>query len=341
MIANTVHRTARLTLCLLITLIPFGLSADEVILRDGRSLSGTIVRQTSSILILRLASGEEIEIPKRTIDRMRFAAPGESADDNATAPVQEDQLEREARRRVLENQAAAEDARRLAEERRAAAEEARRLAEEARRLREEEQRAALQAKAEAPQARAVTRGSILWRAALLPGWGQIHANEDRWGWTYALGFWISAATGVYYQDRADAFAKDRNEAATFGSDSARRIRLVLDTAFLSSNQNSLTAGRLGAHLFIQSSLLRFEQTSTDYEHLRRNEQGAFAAAAAIYIIQLIHATFMDLPAPHQPGALSPGRPEFFIGSSAPDCLSQTCTAPDAASAAVVGVRLRF
>jgi flagellar biosynthesis GTPase FlhF len=335
-------RCVRLVIGLLLTLIPLQLYADEVILRDGRTLSGTILRQSSSILILRLSSGEEIEIPKRSIDRMRFAPAVEPEEKSEEANADDERLEREARRRLLENQAAAENARRLAEERRAAAEEARRLAEEARRMREEEETSASRAAARERQVGEVSRGSVLWRAALLPGWGHFRANEDGWGWTYTLGFWLSAATGAYYYNRAESFAKERGNAATYGSDSARAGQLSFGLAYIVGSSRSTTvAMQLGPYLFFQGSLQRTEQTSIDFEHLRQYQRAALTTAAALYVIQLIHAALMNLPVAEIPNADSMSRLEFFAGSSAQYCANLSCETQDGASDTIVGVRFRF
>lgn len=217
------------------------LLADTVILRNGTTINGTILNQSRTAVIIRI-DGRVQTIPKANIRRIRYG--GEAA-----------------------NKAAAE---RKREEEQKRAEEERRKAEHSRKQTEP----GGQKKSEHPAASSpeLTPGAILWRSALLPGWGFLQLKQDRWAWTYMglVGGGVLSSLALRSQAREAKARYEDNAGGTI-------------PAFLTAGNGQGTVALL---------LLNQIQDNQNYKQYRiaaARLRSAISFTAFVYVAQLFHA----------------------------------------------------
>lgn len=265
--------------------LPAVLLADTLHLRNGRQVTGTIVSQNRTHVTIRTAGRAQL-IPKNTIRRIRYGNEAEELRRAAQKRAAEEKQREEARRK--------EEQRRQAEARQQ--EEQRKQAEEKRR--EEERKRAAAAKKEtsesgkesstkvADPSGGTTRVSVLWRSAVLPGWGQLHADDNLVGWGSMGAFFAGAVAAAYFRVSATA-AK-----ATYEDNAGGALPAVFVAA--ANGSSEFTSGQAAVFLLnIQSDDGNF----SDYREQAARLKAAAVFTGVVYLAQLVHAAFfMDVGA---------------------------------------------
>lgn len=257
--------------------MPALLFADTVFLRSGVRLEGTIVGQTRTEIRIQTANGIQV-LQKTNIQRVVYLSPEEKQKQEEAVRRQEEEYRRQEAERIRTAEA----------ERIRIADEARRQqeiqkAEQARKEEEARKAEALkkeQDKRNQPPAAIsnATFGGVMWRSALLPGWGQWYAG-NRWTGIFT-GVLFAGAIGYADQERRQALS-DRN---AYDSDVARNKYLML-----------MNIDRIGLVFFLDSvSQTQYARRSADYNK-------SLNAVAFVYVAQLVHAFFtgrtLAAPAP--------------------------------------------
>mgnify|MGYP001795939595 CR=1 FL=1 len=171
------------TVLFILFFFPVALLADTVILRNGQRVTGKIVNQTRTTVVVRQANGRTRTIQKSNIRRITFG--------DAPAP---DRAKQEEARRKREEEAR----QKKEEEERLKREEEQRKAEEEAAQREAAEEAARKAAEERERAERTTFGAF-WRSALLPGWGQVYQGRNI-GWFYG-GAFVATGAGILRYDQ--------------------------------------------------------------------------------------------------------------------------------------------
>ena len=182
-------------------LYPLWLRADTVYFKDGKQIQGEVMGQDKKEVKFRDENGNFSKIAKAKIRRIKYGTqkvltPEEVAEQKKAAAKEERRKKEERERQAEEAERQAEEKRRaeaaeqerLEEERERQAEEAERQAEEKRRAEEaeqerleEERERQEEEKERIEDARNRTPVSVLWRSAILPGWGQFKMENYRSG----------------------------------------------------------------------------------------------------------------------------------------------------------------
>lgn len=220
--------------CLLV--IASAVHADTITLRNGQQITGKIVGQTRTSVQVRTQSGQFRTLPKTSIRRIQYG------DVPAPKPVARPQPKQP---------------------------------ESPRRPKAEQPKTSVSEQSGGTRADAAPSGlGLLWRSALIPGWGFWSADRPATAIGVFSGFVALAALSA---SRSAARARAQSEYAT-----------QVNTSLLLSYQFSQTAGTSSAAgLHAALSAGQFDT----FESANQQSNRARAALVAFYLGQLVHAYF--------------------------------------------------
>ncbi len=280
-------RIVVLVLLAILAAAPAGLAAETILLRNGQRVQGRILSQDRNQVVIQTAQGPRV-IRKADIRRIVFDRTEEKTEEQLLAE-EERKMKEEERRRLAEEER--REAERRAAEAALAEEIARAQAErEQFERRQAEYQAALAAADQKPavdEQPQVTETEIppvqepgrqgswgpFWRAAVLPGWGHYHAGENLYAGVYA-GAFVFAGYNAYARTRIATDAKLQYE--TFS-----------DQAFLLA----FVPGNGAASVpYFSFETARYRES---YSRSANRQQGAITLLGSVYLVQLVHAFFVD------------------------------------------------
>ena len=138
--------------------------------------------------------------------------------------------------------------------------------------------------------------SIVWRSALVPGWGLTYGRDSGLGSVYTSLFIVTSLGGAGYKSSLNSLEKSIDDKlitdlivqplllTTFASASASTATTATTTASLSTDlknyQNSYNT---------PIKLYKYLQSKDDFNQQVANADKVLAAAAGIYALQLIHS----------------------------------------------------
>lgn len=317
-------RIGVLVLIVILVAAPAGLAAETILLRNGQRVQGRILSQDRNQIVVQTAQGPRV-IRKTEIQRIVFDRVEEKPD--AAAQAEEERKKKEEERREAERRAA---------EAALAEEIARAQAEREQFERRQAEYQAAEAAANQPVIASETNTPItrteessaarsswapFWRAAVLPGWGHYYAGDNLFAGVYA-GAFLFAGYNAYARTRVANDAKLQYESF---SDQG----LLL--AFAPGNGAATVP-------YISFETARYRDA---YSRNANRQQGAITLLGSVYLVQLVHAFFVDggpwdllmgrspsrapgLPAPEEPrrpaswgplwrAALAPGWGHYEAG----------------------------
>jgi len=258
-------------------LIVIELSAlNSIILKLGKTIKGTVVNQNEKGLTVKLQDGSTQTIEKYKIlkvvykdvsaeeeNKIRYAEEKKIADNKR----KEDEIKRKKEEQEAKKQAEIDEKNRIATEKE----------NESKKSREEE----LREKARREGTRSVT--DVLWRSAVLPGWGFFHADRKVTGAVYSGLFTSSLLYALAIRGKVNTAKAEYEEASLF-----YQVGRPDPINFLTAD-----GFNFGTYYLVDSY-------STDYVKGKKNEfksmsnkyNGALGLALIVYITQLTHTYFM-------------------------------------------------
>ena len=271
MIPQVVFRKACAVAILLIALSPA--RAEEILLKNGSTLSGRVTGQDSMTVFVSTAQGMR-SIPKAELVRIQYVSftPAQKAQalDARRAKDAAAALEWERVRQLRET---AERKRREEElEARIRAEkeaDARAASERAAALRELVKKGQMEKPADEP----ISYWDFAWRSLVLPGWGHFYLDRPVFGAAYAAGTAGFVAT-VYETHRRALSAVRENHRE------AQRNFILSATPILPGFEMRMAYG-----------LYSNAKAITVYQHKLDQYNGALAALATFYCVQVVHIIY--------------------------------------------------
>lgn len=136
--------------------------------------------------------------------------------------------------------------------------------------------------------------SIVWRSALVPGWGLTYGRDSGLGSVYTSLFIVTALGGAGYKASLKSLEKSIDDKLI--TDLVIQPFLLTTFASASTNSTATTAASLSTDLKnYQNSyntpikLYKYMQTKDDFDQQVANSNKVLAAAVGIYALQLIHS----------------------------------------------------
>lgn len=134
--------------------------------------------------------------------------------------------------------------------------------------------------------------SIVWRSAIVPGWGLTYGKDSGLGSVYTSLFIVTALGGAGYKSSLTSLEKSINDKLI--------TDLIVQPFLLSSVATSTSAATTSATLSndlknyqnnynTPIKLYKYLQTKEDFNQQVANSDKVLAAAAGIYALQLIHS----------------------------------------------------
>lgn len=233
-------RTPAILSVLLWFLLAQPILADRILLRNGQTIEGTIINQSRQQVVVRSAAGVK-RIPKSQIRRIRYG-----------------KTEPESRRPVIAKK-------------------------EPEQKRESKKSNAAQKKAD-PEPKPVVerpldRTGVVWRSAVLPGWGHYAMKERTTGMLYGGAFLGSLIATLYYRDAALRYENKYHSTATDSSGSMGALSLY------GPNVGSLDGGSTAAIWFA----IRDGANKERYQQAIRRYHYSLAVLGGLYVSSLVHA----------------------------------------------------
>ena len=282
---------------LLFPLLAVPVQAELLTMRDGSILQGSILSQDRDRVVIRTETGTR-SIPKVLIQRIVYDATIAAA---VIAEREAEEAERENRARAEEEREAREREARLLQARgdreaylasARAAEEAYRRAQQPQPTPQPEpepQPEVLEPEPTPPPA--YDRWGPFLRSLAVPGWGQVYAGQTTAGLLYGSAFTLASLNAVALRNVA--------------IDARSSYRSFTDTSFLLPFAPGVGTGIL-PYVYLETS-----SRSLTYENASNRLQGASYLVAGVYVIQLVHAFFLE----KEIEAVSAGTPEGASGQS--------------------------
>jgi hypothetical protein len=249
------------------------LTAEEVLLRSGETISGRVTGQDSTVVFLSTAHGTK-NIAKLDILRIQYApfTPAQKAQALEVRRQKEaaQVLEWERIRRLQEGEERKKREEQLAAKIRAEKEAAAQAAaDRAAALRELVEKG----KMAKPRDEPISYWDFAWRSMVLPGWGHFYLGRPWFGAIYAVGA-TSLLSGVYETHRRGRAAERENHREA-------------QTNFILSAHPGLP-GREARTMY---ALYANAKAFTVYRHKVHRYNGALAALGTFYAVQLFHITY--------------------------------------------------
>lgn len=251
-------------------------AANSIILKSGKTIKGTVINQNEKGLTVKLADGSTQTIEKYKILKVVYKDVSEE---------EEKKIRIAEEKKLSEKLAKDEEARKKKEE-----EEAKKQAkiDEKNRLESEKDILAKKSKEEELREKARREGTrkvtdVLWRSAVLPGWGFFHADRKVTGAVYSGLFTTSLLYALATRSKVDS-AKSEYEDASLYYQVARPDPV-----------NFLTADgfNFGSYYLVDTYATEYVKgKKNDFKGLSNRYNGALGLALIVYITQLTHTYFM-------------------------------------------------
>lgn len=163
-------------------------SAQSILLKNGKVLKGSVIDQNESSITVRFSNGKTETLQKRSVLKVIY----KDVSQREAEKIRKQELAKERAELQRKREAEQREKARKEEEAKKQAEEKRLAAEKERQSREQNQ--------SIPENN-VDGLQVLWRDAVLPGYGQWYAGYriQDWGWTHYIApglFWVSVLAGV-------------------------------------------------------------------------------------------------------------------------------------------------
>lgn len=184
-------------------------SKNTIILKNGKSIKGLVVAQDDKTLTYKDEKNKETKILKKTILKVVFKDLDEAEVKRVKAEEERKIKERE-KALALEQSLKQKEAERLAEEERQR-EEFERIEQERLSFEKEQERLRL----EELERNSRSKYSVVWRSALVPGWGQYYAGNTNSGIVYASLFYASLGYALSENAKIPALRSNYENAQFF------------------------------------------------------------------------------------------------------------------------------
>lgn len=270
-----------LSMFIILILFPIEIFASHsVILKSGKTIKGTVINQNEKGLTVKLSNGSSQTIEKNKILKVVYKDVSEEEENKIRIEedkklAEKNRLEEEKRKKVQE----AEDKKQsIQNEKNRIEEEKKKLAEDKLKDEKIKKEAELREKARKEGTRKLS--SVMWRSAILPGWGLFHANRPVAGTIYSSLF---AGTVLY---ALTANSKVKSAKSKYEQDSLYYQILRPDPI------NYLNAGGLDfGSYYIVDKLVSDNATKSKNEFKSKSNlyNGALGVAVVVYFIQLTHS----------------------------------------------------
>lgn len=249
------------------------LHAEEVLLKNGQTISGRVTGQNSIAVFVATSRGTQI-IAKNDIIRIQYVAFSPAQKAQALEAQRQKEIaiamEWQRIRQFQETEERRKHEEELAAKIRAEKEaEARAAAERAAALRELVAKGQMEKPADEP----ISYWDFAWRSLVLPGWGHFYLNRPWFGTIYAVST-AGFVAGVYETHRRAVAAKRENH-----RDAERNF-------FLAVQPNLLNLETRTAYGYYSTA-----KAMTVYQHKVDKYNGALAALATLYCGQIIHIIY--------------------------------------------------
>lgn len=132
--------------------------------------------------------------------------------------------------------------------------------------------------------------SVVWRSALIPGWGLNYAKSN-FGNIYMTAFLVTGLAAVFWNENLKAMEKDlKNKAFNDFLVQPITAQSVVEATASTGTPSYLT----DSFTQLQSSnlttkLIKYNQSKQDYEVQKQRGQSLLGIAAGIYAVQLLHS----------------------------------------------------
>ncbi len=275
---------------LLFFISAFSINAETIILKSGKSLDGKIIKQSSDSV--RVNSGnKEFEIPKRQIYKIRFNVTQAEKKQLEAQAVQLAKKEKESKNK---EDLQKEEANRLEElekelsqfvkpEIKTSEDLVKKVHELETRLTELEKFTEINSDWKDYYKRKRSPWDLVWRSAILPGWGLVYAKEGYIGksYTFLTLFTLAAAIGL-----------DSAEKSKRRSLNSRIIEdFVISPAIYSSLFSGSTSATSASLVAFQNlkAISAYSKSSGELNDISKLKHNAYSLATGLYLFQLIHA----------------------------------------------------
>ncbi|HMV44585.1 MAG TPA: hypothetical protein PKD50_18790 [Leptospiraceae bacterium] len=308
-------------------LIPFhSLFSETLVLKDGTIIRMTLKAQDVTSLTYTL-KGKEFKVPKDKIRRVVYAKSPELEEKIAKEEVQKMRQEKAAKTPAKSKEEIEEEARLLEEEINKALEEQRRqellnlsfeeriqrlekevgdmksvtgesasvklnrieqdISDLKKRTRRIERFLEIDPDIEEYYNKPRSMWSIVWRSALIPGWGLSYGRDSGFGSMYSTLFFITALGGAGYKSALNSMEKTLNN--TFINDFI--VQPYALNVLTSSNPSLSSSGTLSTYQTynITNKFVKYTQSRDSFHHQVENSEKVIQAAVGIYALQLIHS----------------------------------------------------
>lgn len=134
-----------------------------------------------------------------------------------------------------------------------------------------------------------TMWSIVWRSALVPGWGLNYGRDSGFGSTYTTLFFITALGGAGYKSALNSMERSLNN--TFVNDfivQPYALSVLTNSSTSSSASLASTVSSYQSYSSI-NKFVKYNQSRDSFHHQQQNSEKVIQAAIGIYALQLIHS----------------------------------------------------
>ena len=258
------------------------LSADILFLRDGRSMEGTIVGQSRTSVRLN-SNGNIKEYKKADIKRIEYTKVKTDEDKQKEELEKENKIKEELQTKKDLDRKKNEEAVLL---RKQEEEKQIRIKKQEDEKKELERRKKEEAVLKNKETRSDYKlSSVLWRSAVLPGWGQLYADQKKTG----IGFASAFGASLFY---AGSLYTAQSSAKKSYFDAGTNLTLL-------NISGAVSDPALFPYSYIEDS-----KNLSSYKAKVHNTNSVIATAGTIYIGSLIHAVYTGFRQKKQMGNTS-------------------------------------
>jgi hypothetical protein len=270
-----------LTIFFFLLLFPIEVFASHsIILKSGQTIKGTVINQNEKGLTVKLGNGSSQTIEKNKI--LKVVYKDISEEEETKIRIEEDKkvaeknrIEEEKRKKLQESddkkQAIQNEKNRIEDEKKKLADD---------KLKEEKFKKESELREKARREGSRKLSSVMWRSAILPGWGLFHANRPVAGTIYSSLF---AGTVLY---ALTANSKVKSAKSKYEQDSLFYQVLRPDPI------NYLNSGGIdyGSYYVVDKVFSdNVAKSKNEFKSKANMYNGALGAAVLVYFIQLTHS----------------------------------------------------
>jgi hypothetical protein len=266
-------------------------AAHSVILKSGKTIKGLVTGQNEKGLTIKLPDGTSQTIEKSRILKVVYKDVSEEEEKKIRLEEEKKLAEKTRKEEELKKKKEEEEAKKLAaeEEKRLKEEEKKRLAEEEARkkaeqeaLNKEEQNRLAWERAKIRSEKEGTRSvwDVMWRSALVPGWGLWYADRPISGSIYGGLFYSSLLYAVSLRGQVNSAKSAYDNNSLF-----YQVARPDPANFLTA-----TGFNAGGYFVTDNIFKDFVGNSRDNYRAKVNQyNGALGVVALVYIVQLTHS----------------------------------------------------